>query len=198
MRVRRGVASLPRVLIAGVGYRNLRDHSVGPLMIDRLSGRDFGGPSDVSVEDLSFGPIAVVQRLEDDLPDRPFDLAIFVAGYPRAPLREPGTLACYRWDGVLPDSEEVQRAVTEAVTGVIALDNTLTVCGHFRVLPPEVVVVEIEPLIHEFGDDLSETVAATFDQAHDLIVRLAENVALAGELPVRTLGGWIPVTMEER
>ena len=108
---------MSRVLIAGVGYRNLRDHSIGPLMVDRLSGRAFGGEAHVSVEDLSFGPIAVVQRLEDDLPANPFALAIFVAGYPRAPLREPGTLACYRWDGVLPDSEEVQRAVS-ATAGI--------------------------------------------------------------------------------
>ena len=188
---------MTRVLIAGVGYRNLRDHSVGPLMVDRLSERVFGGDAVVSVEDLSFGPIAVVQRLEDDLPDNPFDLAIFVAGYPRAPLREPGTLACYRWDGVLPDYEEVQRAVTEAVTGVIALDNTLTVCGHFRVLPREVVVVEIEPRIHEFGDDLSEAVAAAFDRAHDLVVRLAENPGAAERLPRRALGGWLTVAVEE-
>ena len=188
---------MPRVLIAGVGYRNLRDHSVGPLMVDRLSDRVFGGDAVVSVEDLSFGPIAVVQRLEDDLPDNPFDLAIFVAGYPRAPIREPGTLACYRWDGLLPDNEEVQRAVTESVTGVIALDNTLTVCGHFRVLPREVVVVEIEPLIHEFGDDLSEPVAAAFEQAHDMIVRLAEHPDDAERLPLRALGGWLPVTVDE-
>lgn len=187
---------MSRVLIAGVGYRNLRDHSVGPLMVDRLSDRVFGGDAVVSVEDLSFGPIAVVQRLEDDLPDNPFDLAIFVAGYPRAPLREPGTLACYRWDGVLPDNEEVQRAVTEAVTGVIALDNTLTVCGHFRVLPRAVVVVEIEPLIHEFGDDFSQTVAAAFDLAHDLIVRLAEDPDSVRELPLRALGGSLPALAE--
>lgn len=189
---------MPRVLIAGVGYRNLRDHSVGPLMVDRLAGRAFGGTAAVSVEDLSFGPIAVVQRLEDDLPDNPFDLAIFVAGYPRAPLREPGTLVCYRWDGVLPDADEVQRAVTEAVTGVIALDNTLTVCGHFRVLPREVVVVEIEPLIHEFGDDLSLPVAAAFDQAHDLVVRLAEDTESVHELPLRALGGLLPAMVAGR
>lgn len=189
---------MSRVLIAGVGYRNLRDHSVGPLMVDRLAGRAFGGTADVRVEDLSFGPIAVVQRLEDDLPENPFDLAIFVAGYPRAPLREPGALACYRWDGVLPDNAEVQRAVTEAVTGVIALDNTLTVCGHFRVLPAEVVVVEIEPLIHEFGDELSGTVAAAFDQAHDLVVRVAEDPDSVHELPLRALGGLLPVSVDGR
>ena len=162
-----------RVLIAGVGYRNLRDFSVGPLMVDRLERRRFAG--EVSVEDLSFGPIAVVQRLEDDPPDRQFSLAIFVAGVPRPPWREPGSITCYRWDGLLPGDDEIQRAVTEAVTGVIALDNTLTVCGHFKVLPADVVIVEIEPLIHEFGDDFSDSVARAFERAYDLIVALAES-----------------------
>lgn len=187
-----------RVLIAGIGYRNLRDYSVGPLMVDRLAEHRFGGPASVSVEDLSFGPIAVVQRLEDDLPDGRFDLGIFVAGYPRAPLREPGVLAPYRWDAVLPGHEEIQRAVTEAVTGVIALDNTLTVCGHFQVLPRRVVVVEIEPLIHEFGEEFSEPVARAFEDAHALIISLAEAPEGAESLPVRALGGSLPLGVEER
>lgn len=181
-----------RVLIAGVGYRNLRDFSVGPLMVDRLERHRFGG--EVSVEDLSFGPIAVVQRLEDDPPERRFTLGIFVAGVPRSPLREPGSVTCYRWDRVLPADEEIQRAVTEAVTGVIALDNTVTVCGHFQVLPAEVVIVEIEPLIHEFGDDLSAPVTRAFEQAHALIVGLAEAPDTAAALPARALGGWLPVS----
>lgn len=185
-----------RVLIAGVGYRNLRDFSVGPLMVDRLEGHRFAG--DVSVEDLSFGPIAVVQRLEDDSPERRFSLGIFVAGVPRPPSREPGAISCYRWDGVLPGDEEIQRAVTEAVTGVIALDNTLTVCGHFRVLPANVVILEIEPLIHEFGDEFSDPVARAFRQAHDLIVALADSPEKVADLPVRALGGWLPAGVAER
>jgi len=188
----------PRVLVAGIGYRNLRDYSVGPLMVDRLEGHPFGGDAEVSVEDLSFGPIAVVQRLEDDPPERRFDLGIFVAGYPRAPLREPGALSAYRWDAVLPGDEEIQRAVTEAVTGVIALDNTITVCGHFRVLPRTVVVVEIEPLIHDFGDPFSAPVEVAFEEARALIVGLAERPATANTLPVRALGGWLPVGAGER
>ncbi len=159
-------------------------------MVDRLECHVWQG--EVSVEDLSFGPIAVMQRLQDDPPERSFGLAIFVAGLPRPPWREPGSIACYRWDGVLPGSEEVQRAVTEAVTGVIALDNTLTVCGHFQVLPPLVVVVEVEPLVHEFGEEFSEPVARAFDEAHDLIVALAEMPGKVAQLPVRALGGYLP------
>lgn len=189
-------AVAPRVLIAGVGYRNLRDHSVGPLMIDRLESHQWTG--DVSVEDLSFGPIAVVQRLQDDSPERAFGLAIFVAGVSRPPLRDPGSLTCYRWDAILPGADDVQRAVTEAVTGVIALDNTLTVCGHFRTLPAEVVVVEVEPQNHEFGDGFSPPVAQAFDAAHELIIALAEHPERVTALPTRALGGWVAAPVEDR
>lgn len=184
------------MLIAGVGYRNLRDHSVGPLLVDRLESRAWAASTEVSVEDLSFGPIAVVQRLQDDPPERAFALAIFVAGVPRPPLREPGSVSAYRWDGVLPPDEEVQRAVTEAVTGVIALDNTITVCGHFRTLPPVVVVVVVEPKNHEFGDGFSAPVARAFEEAQALIVRLAEDPDSAQALPERALGGWVAAATE--
>ena len=59
---------------------------------------------------------------------------------------------------MLPSDEEIQRAVTEAVTGVIALDNTLVVARHFGALPDEVVVVEVEPGVQEFGDTFSDAV----------------------------------------
>lgn len=186
----------PRVLIAGVGYRNLRDHSVGPLMIDRLAAHPWIG--DVSVEDLSFGPIAVVQRLQDDPPERAFGLVIFVAGVSRPPLRDPGSITCYRWDGILPGDEEVQRAVTEAVTGVIALDNTVTVCGHFRTLPTDVVVVEVEPENHEFGDGFSPPVARAFDAVHESLIALAEHPERVAALPIRALGGWVAAPVGDR
>lgn len=176
-----------RVLVAGVGYRNLRDHSVGPELTDRLAGYSWRG--DVSVEDLSYGPIAVVQRLEDDPPERRFSRAVFVAGVARAPSRAPGEVYAYRWDGVLPDHAEIQRAVSEAVTGVILLDNTLIVARHFGVLPDEVVVVEVEPLVHEFGDGFSEPVALAFEAACRTVIDLAEHRAGAAALPLRPLGG---------
>ena len=176
-----------RVLIAGVGYRNLRDHSVGPELTDRLAGHRWQG--DVSVEDLSFGPIAVVQRLEDDAPERRFTRAIFVAGISRAPWRTPGQVYAYRWDGVLPDAAEIQRSVSEAVTGVILLDNTLIVARHFGALPEEIAVVEVEPLVHEFGDGFSEAVVQGFEEACRIVKELAETPSRTAALPVRPLGG---------
>lgn len=177
-----------RVLVGGIGYRNLRDHSFGVLAVERLAGRAW--PPHVSVEDISYGPIAVVQRLEDDPPDRRFSLAIVVGAVARG--RPPGTLSAYRWDNGLPDAAAVQAAVAEAVTGVIALDNTMIVARHFDVLPPAV-VIEAEPAIELFGQELSPALETALDRACDLAVGLALDPLLAERLPVAPLGGGAPM-----
>jgi hydrogenase maturation protease len=174
-----------RVVIAGVGYRNLRDHSVGLAVVDRLEARPWDG--DVVVEDLSYNPIAVVQRLEDEPAERRFERAVVVAGVDRG--RAPGTVTAYCWDGVLPGDDEIQRAVTEAVTGVIALDNTLVVTRHFGALPEEVIVVEVEPAVHEFGETFSDAVAAVLDGVCKLVASLATGPEEAARLPRAPLGG---------
>jgi Ni,Fe-hydrogenase maturation factor len=55
-----------RTLIAGVGYSNLSDLSVGPLVAAQLRGEEW--PAHVEVDDLSYGPIAVVHRFAETLP----------------------------------------------------------------------------------------------------------------------------------
>jgi hydrogenase maturation protease len=174
-----------RILVAGVGYRNLRDHSIGLAVVDRLEAAPLAG--DVVVEDLSYNPIAVVQRLEDQPLEQRFARTVVVAGVERG--RMPGTVTAYRWDGALPSADEIHRAVTEAVTGVIALDNTLVVARHFGALPDEVLVVEVEPAVHEFGDVFSEAVARVFDPVCDLVAGLANDAGAAARLPLAPLGG---------
>jgi hydrogenase maturation protease len=174
-----------RVIVAGVGYRNLRDHSVGVEVADRLAVRRW--PDDVVVEYLSYNPIAVVQRLEDEPPERRFERAVVVAAVERAG-RPPGTVTAYRWDGVLPADAEVQRAVTEAVTGVIALDNMLVITRHFGALPDEVAVVEVEPAVHEFGEAFSDVVGAVFDAVCRLVTALATDADAVKRLPRASLG----------
>jgi hydrogenase maturation protease len=178
-----------RVIVAGVGYRNLRDHSVGVEVTDRLESVSW--TDDVVVEDLSYNPIAVVQRLEDEPPEQRFQRAVVVAAVERDG-RAPGTVAAYRWDGVLPPDEEIQRAVTEAVTGVIALDNTLVVARHFGALPDEIVVVEVEPAVHEFGDTFSEVVGRQLDRVCELVRVLATRADAVEQLPRTPLGGASP------
>jgi hydrogenase maturation protease len=179
-------AASVRVIVAGVGYRNLRDHSVGVAVTDRLEREAW--PSGVVVEDLSYNPIAVVQRLEDEPADQRFQRAVVVAAVERNG-RAPGTIVAYRWDGALPVEEEIHRAVTGAVTGVIALDNTLVVSRYFGALPDEVVVVEVEPAIHEFGDTLSDVVARRFETLCDLVRAYATSSEAVEQLPRAPLGG---------
>lgn len=150
-----------RVLVGGVGYRNLRDQSAGPLVIERL-GASLGDR--VDVEDLSYGPIDVLfafQRRE------PYRAAIFVTAVPRG--RTPGAVTRRIWDGPAIPDEDLQERVAEAVTGVISLDNLLHICAYFKALPPRVVVVEIEPLELEWGEALSPEGARAVDAALALI-----------------------------
>ncbi len=184
-----------RVIVAGVGYRNLRDHSVGVVVADRLLGRAWD--DDVVVEDLSYNPIAVGQRLDDEPPERRFARAVMVGAVERE-NRPPGTVAVYRWDSVLPDDDEIQRSVTEAVTGVIALDNTLVVTRHFGGMPDEVVVIEVEPGVQEFGEDFSEPVAGVIDHVCELAVTMATDASAVAQLPRAGLGGGIPVAAGQR
>ena len=177
-----------RVLIGGIGYRNLRDHSLGIAVSDRLEERPW--PEGVVVEDVSYNPIAVVQRLEDEPRDGAFVRAILVAAVERG--RPPATITAYRWDRTLPPDDEIQRAITEAVTGVIALDNTVVVGGHFGAWPRDLVIVEVEPAMHEFGEAFSPPVAAVFDTVCALVTRLATDDAAVAALPSGALGA-LPV-----
>jgi hydrogenase maturation protease len=139
-----------RVLVGGVGYRNLRDGSVGPWFADRLQSRN-----GVEVEDVSYHPVGFSQNLEDR---EPYDRIVLVAGVSRG--RPAGTVEAYRWDGSLPPPEEIQARVAEAVTGVISLDNLLVVCGAFGALPDDVRVVEVEPADEGWGEGFSPEVEA--------------------------------------
>lgn len=173
----------PRTLIGGVGYHDLCDFSAGPRVTARLAAEAW--PAEVEVEDLSYGPVAVVHRLNDA--DPPFDRLVVVGAVRRG--REPGSLTAYRWDGVLPDAEEIQARVAEAVTAVVGVDNLVVVVAALGDAPDEVCVVEIEPWIEAMGDEFSPPVERSAREA----ARLIREIALAprGRLPIGVgpLGG---------
>lgn len=177
--VRPGVG---RTLIGGVGYANLRDFSVGPLLAERFREEDW--PADTCVEDLSYNPVAVLQRLETAQP--PFSRLVTVAAVRRG--RPPGSVTAYRWNGVLPEAEEVQARVAEAVTGVISLDNLLIVAAALGDVPPEVLVVEVEPEVEAMGDELTPAVRRAATRAAELVRALAGS--RPPQLPTAGLGGF--------
>ncbi len=160
---------MTNVIVAGVGYPNLRDMSLGPVMVPRLQQLEW--PPDVEVDDWSLGPIMVVHRLQD----RPgyYDRIVLFSAVPRD--REPGGVYCYRWMAELPGDDQVQERVAEAVTGVISLDNLLIIAERLGVLPKDVVVVEVEPEDTNWGPGFSPRVEANLEQIVDSIRRVALN-----------------------
>ena len=140
------------VLIGGVGYRFLRDDSVGPYVSDLLADQAGDG---VEVEDVSYHPVGLSQNLQER---PPYDRLVLVAAVRRG--RAPGTSAASRWDGALPPREKIQERVSEAVTGVISLDNLLVVCGALGGFPEDVRVVEIEPGEEAWGEGFSPEIEA--------------------------------------
>jgi len=173
-----------RVIAGGVGYPDLCDYSIGIEVQERLSARD--APANVVVEDLSYNPIAIIQRLDDEPAGDRFGRMVVISAVKRG-NRPAGTVSCYRWDGVMPADEEIQRMVTDAVTGIIAVENTLVIGRYFRGLPDEVVVVEVEPETHEFGAAFSREVAEAFDGICELVWRFATDDDSVAELPVGAL-----------
>ncbi len=155
----------PRTLIAGVGYRSLRDLSAGNAVVDALL--PLAWPDGVEVEDLSYGPMDAIFRLRDGQFDR-----MIVVGVSARAGRVPGEAYRRRWRYDPEPPELVQDRVAEAVTGVISLDNLLVICAHFEALPPDVTVIEIEPEDDGWGEEFSPRVARVIER---LVSQLREQ-----------------------
>jgi hydrogenase maturation protease len=148
--------------VGGVGYTNLRDLSIGPLLVERL--RRTSWPPGVDIEDLSAGAIHEVHVLQSR---QPYDAAILISGVRRgAPA---GTVRAYRWDHTLRTSDEVQERVSEALVGIIGLDTLLTVLDHFGALPADTRIVEVEPRDEDWGPDLSAPVGSVMAELERVV-----------------------------
>ena len=144
-----------KVLVGGVGYRYLRDESVGPWAVEQLAPR---ATEEVEIEDLGYHPVGFVHNLQDR---EPYDRIVLVGAVRRG--RPAGTVDVYRWDRVLPDRDAIQERVAEAVTGVISLDNLLIVTHALGELPEDVRVVEIEPGEEGWGEGFSQVIEERLD-----------------------------------
>ena len=129
-----------RVLVGGVGHRWQRDASFGVVVCDELARMDW--PQGVQVADLGYGALYAAQDIGDAVPA--YDRLVLLAAMPRG--RDPGRIYSYRYHRELPSAEEIQERVREAGAGVIDLDHLLVIGAHLRVLPPEVIVIEFEPV----------------------------------------------------
>lgn len=155
------------VLIGTIGYHHLRDYSVGPRLLPVLEGMTW--PQEVRVEELNWGPIAVVQNFQD-LPE-PYRRVVLLTA--RATGRPVGTVTTHRWQGGLPTDTAVQARIAEAVTGVISAENLLVIGEHFGIWPDETFLVEVQPGQEEAGDVLSPPVAQAIPELIAAVRRAA-------------------------
>ena len=147
-RLTRGPAAAVTVLAGGVGQLYQGDLDFGRRAVERLAAEPLS--SGVVVEDLHYGAVAVVQRLEDL---RPRSL-ILIGAAERG--RQPGTLERRVVEGVDRSPEELQASVGDAVTGYVTIDLVVEVAFALDALPAHTVVVEIEPVVRGPAADLSE------------------------------------------
>ena len=156
-----------RVLVGTIGYHNLRDFSLGPKLLPELRAIDW--PPGVEIDEMNWGPIAIVQNFEAMA--TPYDRVVLLGANQRG--RPIGSMTLYRWGGGLPPVDEIQDRVSEAVTGVISLDNLLIVGEYFKIWPDEVIIVDVEPGLEEAGDTFTPAVEAAIPTVLTMVQRAA-------------------------
>jgi len=160
-----------RTLIAGIGYSNLSDSSVGPIAAAELKKQPW--PVHIKVDDLSYGPISVVHNFAAADPRYERLVLITAADFGA----QPPAMRWDRWPALLPDPEEVQGRVVEAASGVIDWKNLLIILQQFEVLPPEVFVIAVQPVKTDFGMELSVGMHHLLPE----IARVARELAINGK-----------------
>lgn len=159
-----------RVLVGGVGYHNLSDYSVGPLLVEQLGAMPW--PRGVDIRDLSFNHLGFIQEFIGDR--LYYERVVLIGAVARG--RRPGEVRYYRWDFRVPPEAEIQARVAEAYMGVISLENLLVIGTHFDIWPLDVRVFEVEPAEETHGSRLSPQVEAALPE----VMAAVRTEALAG------------------
>lgn len=172
-----------KTLIGTVGYHILGNHSMPPMLFSHL--QEFSLPDHIKVDELNWGPVAVVQMFEAE--DPPFDKVIILCAVERKE-REIGQIDVYKWLGKLPDEEQIQACVGDAATGVISVENLLVIGEYFKVWRDEVYLVDVEPGPEVAGEQLTIEVQNAIPEIISTVKRLAIN-GVDDEMSLKFLSG---------
>ena len=154
-------AARTEILVGGVAELFQGDLDLGRRAVEALAREDFG--AGVLVEELSYGAVAVAQRLEDLRPD-----ALVLVGA-AARGRHPGTVERREVGGVALSPAEAQTAVGDAVTGYVSIDLVVEVAAALGALPDDAVAIEVEPAATEVSEELSAEAAEGLERALELV-----------------------------
>ncbi len=162
------VESNKKTLIGTVGYHILGNHSMPPMLYSHLQELDL--PVHVKVDELNWGPVAVVQMFQAE--DPPFEKVIILCAVERSG-RKIGQIDVFKWLGTLPDEEQIQACVGDAATGVISVENLLVIGEYFKVWKDEVYLVDVEPGPEIAGEDWTKDMQDAIPAIISTIKRLA-------------------------
>ncbi len=166
------MGSNKKTIIGTVGYHILGNHSMPPTLFSHL--QQLSLPDFVKVDELNWGPVAVVQMFEAEEPS--FERVVILCAIERAE-RDIGEITVYQWKGGLPDTEQIQACVGDAATGVISVENLLVIGEYFKVWKDEVYLVDVEPGPEVAGEQFTPEM----EQQIPNIISLVRKIAI-GEL----------------
>ena len=138
----------PTVMVGIVGYSAVvESYPLGPKLLEELE-EIFGDDPNVLLENFTWSPVHIVQRLQGGEMTRPD--RIVLVGLAAGSIK-PGTVAVHRWIGGTQPEVKVQERIYEAVTGIVDLENTLMIGSYFKVWPNECLTVEADLAPDTFG-----------------------------------------------
>jgi len=142
------VALRAKRLIGIVGFTPVLDiFPLSSALVDELR-RKLPSDESIAIENMSWGPIHIVQRFQDPDAIRPERVVLVGAA---SVSTKPGRVQAYRWLGGKLPINATQERVYEAVTGIIDIENTLAIGEHFGIWPGECFVVEADMPAETFG-----------------------------------------------
>ena len=145
-----------RALVAGFGQPAMRDLDFGRRLVDCLQQLDW--PEGVVVEDLANAVPLVLDRIQELRPAK-----VLLLGAVSRDLDPPGTLRRYRPETTPGTPLELP------FTAPTGIDHTLALARQWGGLPPDTVVIEVEPAETEPGLGFSEALAECIDPVLDLV-----------------------------
>ena len=136
------------MMVGIVGYSAVvESYPLGPKLMEELE-NIFGDNPNVILENFTWSPVHIVQRLQGGEMTRPDRIVLVGLA---AGSSKPGTVAVHRWVGGTQPEAKVQERIYEAVTGIVDLENTLMIGSYFNVWPDECLTVEADLAPDTFG-----------------------------------------------
>ena len=136
------------MMVGIVGYSAVvESYPLGPKLLEELESI-FGDNPNVILENFTWSPVHIVQRLQGGEMTRPDRIVLVGLA---AGSSKPGTVAVHRWVGGTQPEVKVQERIYEAVTGIVDLENTLMIGSYFNVWPDECLTVEADLAPDTFG-----------------------------------------------